>query len=56
MMGRRLSAEEALRFILVNKISKSQDSVVQEAVEIAKRVAGLLPDAVIVTRAGLREA
>src|ERR1700677_4782026 len=56
MTGRKLSAEEALRFNLVNKISKTQDSVVPEAVEMAKRVAGLPPDAIICTRAGLREA
>lgn len=56
MTGRRLSAEEALRFNLVNKVSKTQDSVVPEAVEMAKLVAGLSPDAIICTRSGLREA
>ena len=56
MTGRKLSAEEALRFNLVNKVSKTQDSVVPEAVEMAKLVAGLSPDAIICTRAGLREA
>lgn len=56
MTGRKLSAEEALRFNLVNKVSKTQDSVVPEAVEMAKLVAGQSPDAIICTRSGLREA
>ncbi len=56
MTGRRLSAQEALDLHLINKISKSQETVVDEAVELAKKVAGLSPDAIIVTRAGLREA
>jgi len=34
----------------------SQETVIDEAVEMAKKVAGLSPDAIIVTRAGLREA
>lgn len=56
MAGRRLSAQEALDFHLINKISETQQSVVEEAVEMAKKIAGLSPDAIIVTRAGLREA
>jgi enoyl-CoA hydratase/carnithine racemase len=56
MTGRRLTAKEALDFHLINKISKSQETVVEEAVELAKKVAGLSPDAIVVTRAGLREA
>lgn len=56
MTGRRLSAKEALDFHLINKISTSQETVVEEAVELAKKVAALSPDAIIVTRAGLREA
>ena len=56
MTGRKLSAEDALRLNLVNKVSKTQDSVVPEAVEMAKLVAGLSPDAIICTRSGLREA
>jgi enoyl-CoA hydratase/carnithine racemase len=56
MTGRRLTAKEALGFNLINKISISQETVIDEAVEMAKKVAGLSPDAIIVTRAGLREA
>lgn len=56
LTSRRLSAEEAQRFNLINKISKSQDTVVDEAVQLASKVASISPDAIIVTRAGLREA
>jgi enoyl-CoA hydratase/carnithine racemase len=56
MTGRRLTAKEALNFHLINRISKSQETVVEEAVEMAKKIASLSPDAIVVTRAGLREA
>ena len=56
MTGRRLTAQEALGYHLINKISKSQDTVVEEAVEMANKIAGLSPDAIVVTRHGLREA
>lgn len=56
LTGRRLTANEAIGFHLINKISKTQESVVDESIEMAKRIAGLSPDGVIVTRAGLREA
>ncbi len=56
MTGRRLTAQEALGFHLINKISKSQDTVVDEAVELANKITALSPDAIIVTRHGLREA
>jgi enoyl-CoA hydratase/carnithine racemase len=55
LTDRRLTAEEALRYNLINKISKSPDSVIDESVEMANKMALLSPDAVIVTRAGLRE-
>ena len=55
MTGRTLSAAEALQYNLINKISKSQDTVVQEAVALATKVANISPDAIIVTRAALRE-
>lgn len=54
--GRRLSAQEALQFQLINCVSASRQSVVQEAVEMASRVAALSPDAIVVTRHGLRQA
>jgi enoyl-CoA hydratase/carnithine racemase len=56
MTGRRLTAKEALDFHLINKISRSQESVIAESVELAEKVASLSPDAIIVTRSGLREA
>ncbi|KAH8787750.1 enoyl-CoA hydratase-like protein [Hyaloscypha finlandica] len=56
MTGRRLTAQEALDFHLINKISKNQETVLDEAVEMANKIASLSPDAIIVTRAGLREA
>jgi len=56
MTGRRLTAEEAKGYNLVNKISRTPESVVDEAVEMAKTIASISPDAIIVTRAALREA
>lgn len=56
MAGRQLSAEEAQRFLIVNRISKTHESLIDEAVEIASRIAGLSPDAIVVTRHGLRQA
>lgn len=56
MTARRLSAQEALNYNLINKISKSPESVVDEAVALAARIGSFSPDAIIVTRQGLREA
>lgn len=56
MAGRVLNANEAKTLGLVNVVSKTQETVVQEAVKLAARVAELSPDAVVVTRAGLRMA
>ena len=56
MTGRRLTAQEALGFHLINKVAKSQDTVVEEAVGMANKITALSPDAIIVTRHGLREA
>ncbi|KAF2157486.1 enoyl-CoA hydratase-like protein [Myriangium duriaei CBS 260.36] len=53
MAGRKLSAEEAVRYHVANKVSKTNESVVPEAIELAKSIAGLSPDAIIVTRQGL---
>lgn len=55
MTGRFLTAKEALQYQLINKISRTPESVVEEAIELAKKVGELSPDAVIVTRAALRE-
>ena len=55
MTGRRLSAKEAMDLKLINRISKTQESVVEEAVQMAESIASISPDAIIVTRAALRE-
>src|ERR1700754_3168976 len=55
LTGRTLTAEEALKYLIINKISKTQDSCVEEAVELAKKVASISPDAIIVGRAAIRE-
>jgi len=56
LTGRRLSATEAKSYGLINHISKSQESLLQEAVELARQIASISPDAIFVTRQGLREA
>jgi enoyl-CoA hydratase/carnithine racemase len=56
LTGRRLSAQEAKSYGLINRISKSQDSLLQEAVELAQQIVAISPDAIFVTRQGLREA
>ncbi len=56
LTARRLTADEALQYHLINKIAKSQDSVIPEALELAQKVAQHNPDAIIVTRHALREA
>jgi enoyl-CoA hydratase/carnithine racemase len=56
LTGRRLSAEDGVKHGIVNKISARHDTVVQEAVEMAKLIGELSPDAVIVTKHGLRQA
>lgn len=55
MTGRRLPVEEAKALGIVNRISKSQSSVVDEAVQLASTIASISPDAIIVTRAALRQ-
>ena len=55
LTGRTLTAPEALSYLLINKISKTQDSLIDEAVELAGKVAGISPDAIIVGRAAIRE-
>ncbi|KAK5442006.1 hypothetical protein LTS15_011164 [Exophiala xenobiotica] len=55
MAGRTLSAQEALGFQLINHISSSASSVVDEAVGLATKVANISPDAIVITRAAIRE-
>lgn len=56
MTNRRLSAQEAQSYLLLNKVSRTPESVVDEAVEMAVRISNLSPDAIIVSRHGIREA
>lgn len=53
---RRFSASDALRFSLISRISETPESVLDEALETAESVAAISPDAIIMTRAALREA
>ncbi|KAK3680299.1 hypothetical protein LTR78_000677 [Recurvomyces mirabilis] len=55
MSGRFLSAQEAAQYQIANRVSKTHESCVPEAVELAAKVASLSPDAIIVTRHGLRQ-
>ncbi|KAJ6447027.1 carnitinyl-CoA dehydratase [Purpureocillium lavendulum] len=54
LAGRTLSAEEA-RDLGFCRVSTSPESLLEEAVTLAKEVADMSPDAVVVSRAGLRE-
>ncbi|KAF2674432.1 ClpP/crotonase [Microthyrium microscopicum] len=56
LTGKRLSAEEAVARGVANKVSKTHESVVEEAIEMATLIGELSPDAVIVTKHGLRQA
>ncbi|RFU35030.1 hypothetical protein B7463_g1264, partial [Scytalidium lignicola] len=55
MAGRTLSAQEALQHGLINHVSVSPFSLISEAIALASKVANISPDAIIVTRAALRE-
>ncbi|KAM3069348.1 hypothetical protein ACMFMF_008566 [Clarireedia jacksonii] len=56
LTNRRLTAQEALQYNLINRVAQSPDSVVEESVKMAKKIVALSPDSVVVTRAALREA
>jgi enoyl-CoA hydratase/carnithine racemase len=56
MAGRKLSATEALQFAVINRVSATHESCVPEAVALAASIGDFSPDAIIVTRHGLREA
>ena len=56
LAGRVLSADEAAGYHLVNRVAKSEESCVEEAIGLAQAIASVSPDAAIVTRHGLREA
>jgi enoyl-CoA hydratase/carnithine racemase len=56
LTGKSISAQRAKELNLVNRISPSQDTVVEEAIKLANDIAQISPDAAIVTRAALKEA
>lgn len=56
LTGRCLSAVEAKTYGLVNRVAAAPESVLHEAVELAAQIVAISPDAVFVTRQGLREA
>ncbi|KAL4987206.1 ClpP/crotonase-like domain-containing protein [Aspergillus falconensis] len=56
LTGRRITAQEAKSLRLVNHISESPEKVLDDAISLANKVADVSPDAVIVSRHGLREA
>ncbi|PGH03982.1 hypothetical protein AJ79_07214 [Helicocarpus griseus UAMH5409] len=55
LTGRNISAEEAKSWHLVNRISKTHESLMDEALALAKEITLVSPDAIIITRAGIRE-
>lgn len=55
LTGRRVSASEAKQLNLVNRISSSHSTLLEEAVKLALEVCECSPDSVIVSRAGVRE-
>ncbi|KAI1853993.1 hypothetical protein JX266_001134 [Neoarthrinium moseri] len=55
LTGRMLTAQELQQYGFL-RVSESQESVVGNALKLAKEIASQSPDAVIVSRAGLRDA
>ncbi|KIW92760.1 uncharacterized protein Z519_06608 [Cladophialophora bantiana CBS 173.52] len=56
LSGRSITAKEALQYNLINRISKKPETLIEEAISIARQIAAVSPDAMIVTRSALREA
>lgn len=56
LTGKRLSPQEARHLKLINRVSKTPEAVLDDAIKLAQAVASNSPDAIIVTRYGLREA
>lgn len=55
LTGRRISADEARGLGFVNAVADSVEEMMAKAMALARQIAGQSPDAVIVTRSGLRE-
>ena len=56
LTARRISPDEAKQWGLINRISKTPASVVREALDVALLIASKSPDAIIVSRSGIRQA
>ncbi|PQE03666.1 Carnitinyl- dehydratase protein [Rutstroemia sp. NJR-2017a BBW] len=56
LTNRKLTAQEALQYNLINQVAQSPDTVLEESVKMAEKIVALSPDSVVVTRAALREA
>ncbi|KAL2872287.1 ClpP/crotonase-like domain-containing protein [Aspergillus lucknowensis] len=56
LTGRRISAAEAKALRLVNYISETPGAVLSDAIALARKIEDVSPDAVIVSRYGVREA
>lgn len=55
LTGVPITAQRAKELNLINRISSSQETVVEEALKLANGIAEISPDAAIVTRAGLKD-
>lgn len=55
LTGIPITAQRAKDLNIINRISPSQDTVVDEALKLAKEIAAISPDAAIVTRAALKD-
>lgn len=54
LTGRRVDAAEALRWGFVNEVVPAEGDVVRRAVEVAAQIAANSPDAVVVSREGVK--
>ncbi|PWY84640.1 ClpP/crotonase [Aspergillus sclerotioniger CBS 115572] len=54
LTGRRVDAAEALRWGFVNEVVPAEGNVVERAVEVATQIAANSPDAVVVSREGVK--
>jgi enoyl-CoA hydratase/carnithine racemase len=55
LTGKPITAQRAKELRIINRISPSQDTVVDEALKLAQEIAAISPDAAIVTRAALKD-
>jgi enoyl-CoA hydratase/carnithine racemase len=56
LSGRPITANQALQWNLVNRISSSSETLMDEAFKMARDIAAISPDAILVTKTALREA